>query len=107
MGCALLFSNAAPSGTYGGILEVLDSGHVFTKNERLSLWLADGNSFGSWSHYFTIVYITDKSQQELAYLSEGYGFSIPPVDHPDFLEMATTGEMSRLFSEVEHYVGEL
>ena len=112
MPCQILVSNKSGL-PKAEIVVVVDGDHLWSKNETLLNWQKDGESFESWPRTFSLVIVTDKTEEELRYL-QGYNsagdrqwFFIEPEQTTDeWSELYLTGQTERPWSVVSSFIGE-
>jgi len=104
MPAQMLFANRAPNAERLSLILIKDGSHKFGARECMQAWVESGELPSAWSYSFTLVKVTDKTPGELAQLVEGKQFIEPPTASEDYLELATTGEMTRTYSQIEQYI---
>lgn len=111
MPCQVLVSYLSGRPT-GDIIAVLPSDHVFSKLETLEGWLSASvdNARDNWPRSFTRIVVTDKTEAELAYLTnplmviganglvpsvdDQYFFTVPAAGTDEYLALNTEGEIT-------------
>jgi len=117
MSCIIRVNNKV--GVKGDISGIAESYPNMTENESLSAWVSihGTSNLEDYHRNFSYVTVTDKTQTELAYLTEPliidgdpvsgkWYFVEPPTDNPDWIELFQTGEVSRPWADVSPYLRE-
>lgn len=85
MPCQILVSYQCNQPT-GEIIAIVEDTHIFSPVESLGSWKAADplNTRDNWNRLFTIVKVTDKTKDELAYLNDPLllAGAVPPEAHP-------------------------
>lgn len=115
MACQLLVSYQSFRPT-GDIVAVVGADHQWGRYESLERWLAVNiyHTAENWPRKFTVVKVTDRTAEQLAYLAEKpietgvsrYYLGVPAVGTPEYASLASTGQYECAFSEVETYLME-
>lgn len=100
----------------GDIVAVVDDDHQWGRYESLACWLAVNvyHTAENWPRKFTVVKVTDRTTEQLAYLAEKpietgisrYYLGVPTAGTPEYESLATTGQYECAFAEVEGYLME-
>lgn len=121
--CQLLISYQChvPVGT---VVAVVPDTHQFSHNERQAVWNQCGNDPLKWHRKFTVLAVTDRTVEDLRYLTDplmlagtveptphpsGLGqwyFSVPAVGTPEYESLSTTGEWSGDWATASQYLVE-
>lgn len=111
MPCQILVSNKSNL-PKTEIITVVDGGHAWTKNESMQAFIASGGLFENWSRQFSIVIVTDKTQEELSYLRDyndsgdrKYFFIEPERSTSEWKDLYLNGQTMRNWSLVETFIG--
>jgi len=107
-------------GIKGAISDIVDNTQKWTHNETLAAWIIKypTRSLVEYHRNFTLIKITDKTVEELLYLTTpvvvdenpvgvSWHFIEPEKISPEWNELFTTGETTKTFAEVEPYLREL
>ena len=65
----LHFSNLAPSAPKGTLLSVLHDDHQLSPKMNMKKFIVSGGSHQTWPYTFSTVFITDKTKEDLEYLT--------------------------------------
>lgn len=112
MSCKILVSNKSTLAK-AEIVEICDYDRVFSVNESMQVFIANGGGFENWSRKFSIVTVTDKTKEELSYLSDcqasneyikNWLFLEPPTTTAEWNDLYLTGEVTRDWSIVSKYI---
>jgi len=118
MAAFLHMSNLAPSSQKARLLAVLEDTHKFTRRETMQEFISYYGevSRNAWNYYFSLIIITDKTKEQLDYLTEQihltpsgdiidkYTFIEPEKDTEDYQILRQTGQREMTFSEFEKYI---
>jgi len=110
MACQILVSNIS-SVERTEIIIMFDGDHVWGSKETMQSWIAAGNTKESWDRVFSLVIITDKTLEELSYLTDTlpngnnkYHFNEPPKLNPICVELLDKGQVSLTFDVASEYI---
>ena len=112
MPCQILVSNKSGL-PKAEIITVVTGDHVWTKKESMQAFIASGGLFDDWSRQFSVVIVTDKSNEELQYLQDynlvgdrKWSFIEPAKSTDEWQDLYLTGQTSRPWSVVSNFIGE-
>lgn len=112
----LHFSNLAPSSKKTTLLSVVSDDHVFTRNETMQAHIEYYGSSVGWNYDFSLVVITDKTNEDMEYLTEKihlepsdstvnkYTFLEPEKDSEHYLSLKINGVVYLTFAEYTKYM---
>ena len=94
------------------IVDIFTGGHVFSINESMQVFLANGGLFDSWGRVFSLVKGTDRSFEEVQYLLDynevgdrKYFFVEPPRESQIWQDLYFTGETTQSTSLILENLG--
>ena len=67
---AIIFISNTSSVPRAETIDVTESNITLGKNDSMQSWITSGETKESWNRFTSLVYITDKTQSEVAYLLE-------------------------------------
>tara|TARA_R110002020_G_C16117255_1_gene760067 strand:- start:480 stop:821 length:342 start_codon:yes stop_codon:yes gene_type:complete len=112
MPCQILVSNQSGL-PKAEIITVVNGDHTWTKNESMQAFIADGGSFDDWVRVFSIVIVTDKTNEELLYLQDSnstgerrWYFIEPAQSTSEWQDLYLTGQTSGNWLKVKSFIGE-
>jgi len=118
MSCQILVSNlcAVPKTE---VVALVDDTHVWTANETMKAWITGGGTMETWGRPFSLVIITDRTVEELAWIKDKliaevdgiltavdnkYHFVQPDSESTFFQQLYFSGEVEVTFAELEPFI---
>ncbi len=112
MSCQILVSNTC-SVDRSEIIAIFNGDHIWGSCETMRSWISSGKLKEDWKRPFSLVIVTDKTNQELSYLLEQlqtglnkYHFSEPNPEETLYIELYNEGQVTAPFSVVSQYLVE-
>jgi hypothetical protein len=114
MPCKILVSNQSTIAK-AEIVEVCSIDRLFSAKESMQSFIDKGGLFENWDRKFSVVIITDKSEEDLSYLNESkesdpfikkWLFTEPQRDTLEWQDLYLMGQCERSWSVVSQYIVE-